>query len=236
MSTIEEAIIVQNQNHTRTSAALDRITAQLSASDCLEDTAKSNQHAQNNIRYILAHTKHDDGDETSTQLRITTVMPLKACDWTCNCQCHVRTQSQTPQWLSAVVGTLFYSSTNTPSLDVRPCNVISCFRSQPSSSSRLTYYFPSWLMRTALIYSTWSNLKGENSSWVVKMPREIPSYQPCWHYIQTGDVQKIKELLQRREMSPYDIRSDGTSVLHVSWENEMVSLVNSNEHIALTPM
>jgi len=71
-------------------------------------------------------------------------------------------------------------------------------------------------MRAALVYSTWSNLEGKNSSWIVKMPNEISDYSPCWHYIQAGCVGKVRELLQSRQMSPFDIDADGVSVLHVS--------------------
>ena len=208
---------MQNENHTQTSATLDRMSDQLKAIHNLRDGGpESSQCTQNSIRSVLAQTIYEDSDAMSTQLRITTSMPLKACDRTCNCQCHVRTQFQTPQWLSAVIGTLFYSSTNTPSLDVRPCSVTTCLRSQPLSSSRFTYYFPSWMMRAALVYSTWSNLEGKNSSWIVKMPNEIPLNSLCWHYIQAGCVGKVRELLQSRQTSPFDIEPDGASVLHVS--------------------
>jgi hypothetical protein len=164
---------MQNKNHTETSVALDQVIGQITAIQGISDnSSKPKQHMQDSIESILAQTIQEDGGTTSTQLRITMTMPLKACDWTCNCQCHVRTQSQTPQWLSAVVGTLFYSSTNTPSLEVRPCNAATCLRSQPSSSSRFTYYFPSWMMRKALAYSTWNKLEGKNASWAVKVPRD----------------------------------------------------------------
>ncbi|KAF2442022.1 hypothetical protein P171DRAFT_59920 [Karstenula rhodostoma CBS 690.94] len=229
MSKIEEAAIVQNENHNQTSTVLDGIITQLSAVHDLQgENLKGSQHTQSEIRSVLEQTTYDGGDSTSTQLRITTSMPLKACDWTCNCQCHVRNRSQTPQWLSAVVGTLFYCSTNTPSLDFLPCNTTACFRSQSTSSYRFTYYFPSWIMRAALVYTTWNNVQGENSSWSVKMPKEIPLYSPCWHYIQGGFVEKIRELLQLRQMSPYDIGPDGVSVLHWAesfWQLDICSLL-----------
>ena len=221
MSKIDEAVIVQNDNHVQTSTVLNQITAELSGVHNLQvDILNGSQHTQSEIRSAIEQTTCDDGDTSSTQLRITTSMPLKACDWTCNCQCHVRTRSQTPQWISAVVGTLFYCSTNKLSTNIRSCNVITCFRSQPSSSFRFTYYFPSWMMRAALVYTTWNNLKGENSFWSIKMPREISLSHDSWHYIQRGSVKKIQELLRLRQMSPYDIGPDGVSVLHVSRDNK----------------
>jgi hypothetical protein len=207
---------VQNGNHAETTASLDRITAQLTViQGCGSNSSSTNHSTQDDVKSVLTQTMCENSDEVSTQLRITMSMPLKACEWTCNCQCHTRTQYRTPQWLSSAVGTLFYSSTNTPSIDVRPCNVPSCFRSQPSSSSRFTYYFPTWMMRTVLVYSAWNNLNGKNSSWTIKMPREVTD-SPCWHYIKMGSIEVIKELLESRQMSPYDVMDNGMSVLYVS--------------------
>ena len=203
----------------QTSTTLDEVITRLSAAQItgVGDSGGS-QQTQNEFESMLAQTTPDSSNATSTHLSVTTSLPLTACDWTCNCQCHVQTRSQTPQWLSAVVGTLFYASTRTPSLDIRPCNNTNCFRTHPSSSCRLTYYFPSWIMRTVLVCATWNKLEGMNSSWMVTMPREIPLYSACWHFIESGSLGKVRDLLQSRQMSPYDIGPDGVSVLHVSCE------------------
>jgi len=143
-------------------------------------------------------------------------MPTMPCDSFCNCQCHIKTQYKTPRWLGAVVRTLFYCSTRTTNMDVRPCNSNKCVRPQPKSSSHFTYYSPTWMMRSAIVYSTWNNLDGTNSSWVVRIPREISLTSSCWYHICHGNEHEIKKQLETREMSPFDIGPDGVSVLHVS--------------------
>lgn len=228
---------MQNKNHAETSASLSRITAQLTAAPNLQiDNSETTHHTQEEVRSVLAQSIYGDGDATSTQLRITLSIPRKTCDGTCNCQCHNRAQLQTPRWLSAAVGTLFYSHSHTPSIDIRPCNVSTCFRSQLSSCSRLTYYFPGWMMRTAVVYSTWSSIKGRNSSWFIKMPRELPINLRCWDLVRNGHVEEIKELLESREVSPYDIRPDGVSILHVSCGEETGLFVSSIESLSLIHM
>jgi hypothetical protein len=170
----------------------------------------------------LASTQNQLGKvNTSTNpdhIRITTSVPLKRCDPSCNCQCHARTRYQSPRWLSAVVGSLFYASTNPPTLDKRPCNSTKCFRPQQTNSVRFTYYFPTWMMRSAIVYSLWANLDGENASWFVRMPREIPEASDCWFHIHHGNEDAIKQLLQHRRISPFDIDSNGDSLLVVGLE------------------
>ena len=227
LSAIEEAAIVENNHHIRTSASLDHIITQITALQAkkLEGSSSIRDINESSVAMVdSALTQKQPGSSNTSvvshQLRITTSKPLKPCDSSCNCRCHIRTQYETPRWLSAVVGTLFYSTTNTPSLRIRPCNSTKCFRAQPASSSRFTYYFPAWMMRSALLYATWGNLDGLNSSWVVRMPREIPLSNPCWHYIKRGNDEKIRWLLDTREMSPFDIGPDGVSVLQVSLKFE----------------
>lgn len=217
MAKIEEAVLVQN---VRTVAALDQMTSQVTAiHSSKQESLTIGQRAQNDIESVLTQTIHKDDNAMTDQLRITTRIPLTACSVACKCQCHIRIQTQTPKWLSAVIGTLFYSSAYTPSPDIRQCNVKTCLRAQPSSSSRLTYYFPSWVMRKAVVYSTWSNLNGENSCWMIKMPKEISASDICWQLIRLGNVKGIQRLLKSRLISPYDIRPDGVSLLHVGREN-----------------
>lgn len=192
---------------------------QLTASDSPKhESATVNQAAQSNVNSILAETVHGVNGTTSAQLRISTKMPLKPCNSFCNCQCHIHNKYQTPHWLSAVIGTLFYSSTSTPSLDIHHCNVRTCLRSQPSSSVRLTYYYPSWMMRTALVYTSWNNLKGENSTWAITIPRLISKRSPIWYYIQRGFVEEVQEFLDFRYASPYDVDEDGAALLRVSMQ------------------
>jgi hypothetical protein len=71
------------------------------------------------------------------------------------------------------------------------------------------------MLRTAFMFSTWSNLKGKNSSWVVKVPREISYDDPVWWHIRQGNIDTIKGILENREISPYDIDPDGWSILQV---------------------
>jgi hypothetical protein len=160
-------------------------------------------------------------------LRITVSMPSKTCEVACSCQCHVRSQFQTPRWLQSVIGLLFYTTSQTPKVDIRPCDSDTCCRSLPSSSTQLVYYFPTWIMRSVLFVSTFHTLEGINSSWTVKMPREVPRNQSSWHNIQAGNTGTIRDLLYKGQMSPYDVDTNGISMLHVCFHHAYIIIVLS---------
>lgn len=251
LAAVEEAVIVQNDQHVQSSATLEHIVTKITGLQTTAATALQNlkpgvqieelgddydEKAESSFgldevstlasdttslyseKTLTNFASHEVGSKISTtqSIRITTSIPYKRCDSACFCQCHVRTRYQSPTWLSAVVGTLFYSSTSTPALNVRPCNTKTCLRSKSAPSLRLTYYFPAWMMKTALVYSTWGNLGGTNSSWMIKMPREVPLKSPCWRYLHKRNEVAIKQLLVSRQMSPFDVDPNGFSVLYVS--------------------
>lgn len=224
--------MVQENHHAKTFATLEQLMTHV----CLTRPAPKSPRIEGGPERAEETAESGGNEELSkavvdnptptTELRITTRLPLKTCDRTCLCQCHVRTHIRTPTWLSAAVGTLFYSSTHTPLVEVRPCNIKQCLRSQPSSSACFTYYFPTWFMRCAMVYGTWSKLGGANATWMIKMPREISETEICWYWIQRGSIQAVRDLLGRGQMSPYDINPEGVSVLHVSHPKAVLYLLS----------
>lgn len=222
--------MVVRGHHDQTSATLQQIITMLASPHIANTTTPMDTVANTSIQAVSAPpadtsevTIPSNGSRissSSSALRIVTSIQTKRCPVACNCQCHISSRYQTPRWISAIIGSLFYASHHTPALDVKPCNSKTCVRSEPSSSLSLTYYFPTWMMRSALVYSSWGNLSGRNSSWMVRMPREIPDYQLCWTLIKMGDKEGMKQLLLRKQLSPWDVDSEGYSVLSVSETNE----------------
>jgi hypothetical protein len=167
-------------------------------------------------RELANSTRQGDSTLNPTpQLRVKVAIANQRCEALCTCQCHVRYRFRTQGWIAAAVGALFLNYHATPNLEVRPCNSPRCKRSNPSSSTKLTYYFPTWMMRKALALSMWNQFSGGGAKWVIETPREIPAHRPCWRYIQSGDSVALQNLLECREMSPYDIDHEGRSVLNV---------------------
>jgi hypothetical protein len=217
---IQEVAIDERQHYQQTSATLEQIISRVAARDeisrtTLQDSSTTTTKTAKGSP-TRSHMQQDPFLIPATQLIIKTTSAGRVCDAFCNCQCHIRVQYRTPRWLAVVIGTLFYSSSVRPTFGVRSCNSTTCRRGKPLSFSHFTYYFPTWIIRKAFAFSTWKDLNGGNSSWVITMPREVPDNNKYWYLIEKGDMKAIQGLLARREMSPYDVDTDGQSVLYVS--------------------
>lgn len=208
---MQEVKIAHDYHHTRTSATLDQIATKLAS----EASAGSAGHSVARRLPISASQSNAPLDSTS-QLCVNVAIPNQRCEVLCACQCHTRSRFSTQGWIATAMGSLFFNYYATPNLEVRPCNTPRCKRSSPSSATRLTYYFPTWMMRKALAFSSWNQFSGGGAKWVIETPREIPEDRPCWSFIQSGDIAAVQDLLKRRMMSPYDIDRSGRSVLNVS--------------------
>lgn len=223
-ATIREAVLIQHIHQTETSVKLEHIRDVLSIApqktgshiiensgiDTDESQSQSDESSSLQLSSQPVGTVRD-----SSHLRITTTLSASICDPTCPCQCHAKSSWRTPTWLSAVIGTLFYDSNYTLSATDLPCNSIRCVRSQSFSRYDFTYYFPVWILRSAFVYTSWSNLNGRNSSWTLRMPREISWDHESWRLINDDDVSQFKVLLSERSITPYDVDEDGYSLLQV---------------------
>jgi hypothetical protein len=211
---IQEVSIVQSGHHTQTSTALEDIVSMLEASSRTDTFSSSSLATCVPTIEEISEKEYRDIPPTSS-LCVKVALPSQRCDALCACQCHIKYQTRTPKWLHSTIGTLFYNSVATPAIGVRPCSFGGCKRSPPFSSSKLTYYFPSWAVRMAISWSSWNDLT-DGSRCMIEMPREVSPNSPCWTAIKLGNVEVIRSLLSERLMSPYDIDQNGWSVLHVS--------------------
>lgn len=223
--TIQSISVVEQARETRIAAGLEQVLEKLCTDDREQVGYASSSMADPEDSALASATgnvvanlpgRQEPSPIATTQLCIRTSLSSGNCNALCACQCHIRIRRQSPRWMSAILGTLFYSASINPALDARPCNVSSCKRSkQQTSVYQFTYYFPTWLARLAITGDVWNNLHGANSSWTIRMPRTIPDGSLCWFYIDRGEAEEIQRMLSERQMSPFDVDEEGTSVLLV---------------------
>jgi hypothetical protein len=214
---VQEVKIAHDYHHMRTSATLEQLTAKLTSEPTPSQSASALSVCHLGARRLPNLSTQSDPILNSSLLCVNVAIPNQRCEVLCACQCHVRFRFSTHGWIASAMGSLFLNYYATPNLEVRPCNTPRCKRSSPASSTRLTYYFPTWVMRKALAFSSWNQFSGGGVKWVIETPREIPEDRPCWSFIQSGDLAAVQDLLKRRMMSPYDIDRAGRTVLNVSF-------------------
>ena len=133
------------------------------------------------------HNHFTISNDRTSQLTRRTNLPsfeYKAtCYWTCPCQCHVWGSVQSPNWLTGIIGNLFYRYTGTLLLQLRPCSYLGCQQNQ-NISCQLTYHLPQWLARRSFTFAArfW-NLGVSTSLWSIDFPRAISGLNKAWDYI-----------------------------------------------------
>ncbi|KAI1456974.1 ankyrin repeat-containing domain protein [Annulohypoxylon moriforme] len=142
-------------------------------------------------------------------LRISMKVERERCLPICPCQCHFQSLIRTPQWAHIMFGTFVHQSSN------RPCNLASCKRSR-QVPSYFTYVTPPWAVQRALhiAFGTY-DLFGLSPSIVIRFPRVILQSEPVWNLIirRGSDIEKFRQLLSERKISPFDVAEDGDSLL-----------------------
>lgn len=140
----------------------------------------------------------------------------RRCDPLCRCQCHLMSRVTTPRWLRRFVGVLFFSYASTPILGKRSCNFPDC-RGLAISSMQLQYYFPPWVLSRCLSFSTtWDNLTATGMNLSFRLPKLISSADCSLQAIASDGKDKVRNLIDSGQLSPFTIEPDGTSLLHVS--------------------
>lgn len=172
------------------------------------------QVSQQETHFLNAQSCVPYGMETSATIRAS--ISKGTCDWRCRCQCHPRQTRESPRWLTALVGTLFYGHTGTPLLRLRPCNFAGCIQRE-ALSCQLTYHFPRWTMKRAFTLSiSYKDLVGLSASWSIGFPGTISASHNAWQCIERHQPQEFLKLLRDRQISSNNMADDdGTSLLLV---------------------
>jgi len=134
-----------------------------------------------------------------------------ACDVHCGCRCHRQRRRQSPRYLSWLLGQLFMSYAGLPQ---KGCDAESC-RQKGRFSAHVTYYFPTWFLARMLLLTMTTTSQG-NPVAGLYMRNTLPEETPLLNYIEAGDIDGVKELLDKRMATPNDLYQslnwDGLSV------------------------
>ena len=135
------------------------------------------------------------------------------CSDHCTCVCHRRYTKRSPQFLNRVFGLLFLGYAGLPIM-TPSCDSKECIQ-RASSVTMVSYRFPLWLLTRVVSFTIrLSNFEGPQFS--LRVSRVIDGSSQIFGYIQHGQVNRVREVLQKRLITPFDIsHTSGLSALMV---------------------
>lgn len=140
----------------------------------------------------------------------TTVDRQQVCHRFCICRCHQKTTLASPSWTQRLIGALFigYTSIPTPMAIHPACDEKRCIQRQ-NWSITVNYYFPSWLLKRAILLRSRSS-PTDGCMISVRTPRVVSATAAQFLLSRQGNVAEMKKLFSQGLASPFDIESDGT--------------------------
>ena len=145
------------------------------------------------------------GTHISRSIYISTSILRMRCSNGCVCICHRRQTRKTPSFLTSFFGTLFIGYAGLPRI-TQPCDVDACIR-RTSPTVMVTYYFPAWLLARAFVLAVKLSSSDEPQLYL-RFPRIVSVNSRIFIFAMRGDVNAMKQLLQKRLGSPFDSDSE----------------------------
>jgi hypothetical protein len=153
----------------------------------------------------------DQGQVGMVSIRASCYKPT--CRPWCSCKCHVRRSMRTPEAMTGFLGSLFVGYSGVPVL-TQPCTERQCRR---RSSLRViaSYQFPQWVWGRALFAAVASS-RMTGPEMLIRVQNKIPFASETYQFCLNGNVTSLQRHFDHGLASPYDVDTDGLSLLHVS--------------------
>ena len=150
-----------------------------------------------------------------TRTRTALLPKTESCSTFCRCSCHLTQWLESPKSLRSVLGLAFLGYNGLPTR-FHPCNVRSCRRHKRKFSAQFTWYFPPWFVHLALV-AFFNMSPASGPEFLLRVPCVVQPTSLIFEYVQSGNLQGIKNLYTDGLASPYDVCGvQGYTLLHVS--------------------
>ena len=126
------------------------------------------------------------------------------CTSKCTCICHRRIAQRSSKRLQYFFGSLFLGYSGIPII-TPACDSASCI-SRSSPVLRVMYIFPPWMVSRAIL-STAKVSTSQGLELNIRMSHAISPSSRIFNFSVKGNVDGMRDLLQRRVGSPYDLDS-----------------------------
>lgn len=153
----------------------------------------------------------DSSGSSASLVSVSGSIITQDCDITCACQCHQMSRLMTPSWASFVFGTMSFHGNTSMLLQRRPCDK-ACRRSG-MHFLRFSYFAPCWLFLRS--FNFWVQLRSFQKP-EIGIAHVIPYDAVVWALVETGNLQKLRELICRETAYLNAVSPSGKSLLNVS--------------------
>ena len=196
---LQESVTDIRSGHQRLELKLDAVTAVQIAGTAEREIRRS---------ISLAKTPIDLSRLFSSTLPTQGVAPfaLMWCTNSCTCICHRRRAHRTPRRLQDFLGSLFLGYSGMPII-TPTCDSIGC-TARSSPKLLLVYAFPAWVLARAFLFIARLSMS-HGLELNIRLPRVLQNTSNIWKYTECGDLESVKELLQKRQL------------LHTMWKIRM---------------
>lgn len=130
----------------------------------------------------------------------------ETCSFACGCSCHRPKHLQSPSYLQTMLGSIFIGYVGLPVISSK-CDVVEC-NHNTKAALWVDYYFPAWFLDRKIHFSL-INRPDSGPQQLLRVSRIVSSTSDIIKFAMQGDVQRMKDLLQNGQGSPYD--TDGTN-------------------------
>ena len=176
---------------------LDAVTAAQIASTAEREVRRSLSHATTPMDLSQRLT-------STPPTRILTPLALSMCPTSCTCRCHQRRVKRTPDRLQDFIGGLFLGYSGMPIITLACDNSVCGTRSSPILF--FMYVFPAWMLARAFVLIAKLSLS-HGLQLNIRLPRILDYSAIVWKFAELGDIRNIREMYQKRAVTPYDVDS-----------------------------
>lgn len=129
----------------------------------------------------------------------------ETCSFACGCSCHRLKHLKSPSYLQTMLGSIFIGYVGLPVISSK-CDVFEC-NHNTNAALWVDYYFPAWFLDRKIHFSL-INRPNSGPQQSLRVSRIVSPSSHIIKFAMQGDVQRMKDLLQNGQGSPYD--TDGT--------------------------
>lgn len=219
-----ESSVIKSQHHNE--RGFDRLEQQLLAlTDQIQQQHATSASRQGGLPWLSAHKERQEYMPTTTALSALQMRFLsrRRCQACCKCVCHTESRSNTPKFLSSVVGMLYVGYFGIPALSPS-CDMSGC-KGNSEGLLQVHYFFPSWFLGMVMSMALGVS-QTAGPELCLRVANVRPNSDPIFLHAYNGDIDAVRSTLVAGKASVLDVNAqNGNSLLHMAMHKSRLEVV-----------